>query len=79
MTDLIYGHNNRTFKIISRYMPEDQQKSWSKGKPGLQHKKKIYTSILDYKQYSPKLLERWRHSFDVTEFELIKGEWIPYD
>lgn len=47
------------YKIISRFPEKDLQESWRSGKPGIQHKKSIYTSKDKYDKYSYETIQRW--------------------
>ena len=66
---------NRTFKIVGKYT---ELSIFNKGKLGLQAKKRVYTSLIDFEKYAPDTIMRWRNfcKFDVTIFELVKGKWI---
>jgi len=67
---------NRSFKVIGRNKPYDEQKSWQHGEPGVQAKKRIYTSLKDFQRYSPKLIKRYKNLYEVEVYELIDEKWV---
>jgi len=67
--------SNQTFKVISRFRDRDKQASWSRGIPGRQDKKRVYTSKEDFDKHSPKIIKRWSVYMDVECYELIEGKW----
>jgi len=62
---------NRTFKVIGRYRPKDEQSPWCRGKPGLQAKKRVYTSFEDFEKYSPETINRYNDIYKAEVYELI--------
>lgn len=70
---------NRVFKIVGRYKAKEDQPSWARGIPHRQAKKHEYTSKEKFDRYGTETLDRWRRYYDVSVFELIDGEWIPYE
>ena len=70
---------NRTFKIVGRYLPVEEQKSWCRGKPNTQAKKRVYASEEDFLKYSPETIERWKKMYSVEIYEMVNGKWKTYE
>ena len=63
-------------KVVAKYKQEDMQKSWSKGKPLNQAKKRVYISEEDYNRYSPNLIKRWSRGYYIEVSQYIDGKWV---
>lgn len=55
---------NRVFKVIGRHPHTHRQA-----------KKRVYTSVDDYKKYSPELTKRYTGYLDVEHYEQVDNEW----
>ena len=66
---------NRTFKVVGRNKSKEEMPSYVYGQPNCVAKKRVYTSLEDFKKYSPDLIQRYKQIYDVEVYELINGKW----
>jgi hypothetical protein len=63
------------FKVVGRYKKQENQKSWCRGKPGTQAKKRVYIDEFDYLKYSSELIARWATIYDVEIYKKEGSKW----
>jgi hypothetical protein len=63
-------------KVVGRYKAKEFQKNWCKGKPGVQAKKRVYSTLSDFLRYSPELIKRWEEMYVVEVYKMDShGNW----